>query len=266
MKNSWLTEERNRPIFLITGSVAAALFLMLGLVVFPSDSRTAALLFDLSGKLGTYPFTVQGLMWLMFFLALADAAYIYLGVEVDKTGLRGRLLPEEKSKMISGNTARTIYRSITSGASGASGPSAVPFLVLKTLDQFFSTSSLSRANDVFDNSVRLLSDRNELKFSLIRYVAWLLPTIGFIGTVIGISLALVVAAEPPLEMDGVSMRSWMSALTGELGYAFDTTLLALSQSAVVVFIQSQVQAHAERVLVDCEEYCLDNLINKLLEP
>ena len=263
MKNSWLTKERNRPIFLITGSVAAALFLMLGLVVFPSDSRTAALLFDLSGKLGTYPFTVQGLMWLMFCLALADAAYIYLGVEVDKTGLRGRLLPEEKSKMISGNTARTIYRSITSGASG---PSAVPFLVLKTLDQFFSTSSLSRANDVFDNSVRLLSDRNELKFSLIRYVAWLLPTIGFIGTVIGISLALVVAAEPPLEMDGVSMRSWMSALTGELGYAFDTTLLALSQSAVVVFIQSQVQAHAERVLVDCEEYCLDNLINKLLEP
>jgi hypothetical protein len=263
MKSFWPTDERDRPVFLIIGSVATAVFLMLGLFLFPSDSRTAELLFDLSGKLGTYPFTIQGLMWLLFFLALADAAYIYLVVEADKAGLQARLLPEEKSKMISGETARAIYSSITSNSSKSS---AVPFLVLKTLNQFFSTNSLSRASDVFDNSVRLLSDRNELKFSLIRYVAWLLPTIGFIGTVIGISLALVVAAEPPLEMDGVSMRSWMSDLTGELGFAFDTTLLALSQSAVVVFIQSQVQAHAERILVDCEEYCLDNLINKLLEP
>ena len=69
-----------------------------------------------------------------------------------------------------------------------------------------------------------------------------------------------------MEMNGVSMREWMSALTGELGYAFDTTLLALAQSAVIVFVQSQLQTHAERVIIDCEEYCLDNLINKLLSP
>jgi hypothetical protein len=69
-----------------------------------------------------------------------------------------------------------------------------------------------------------------------------------------------------MEMNSVSMRDWMSALTGELGYAFDTTLLALAQSAVIVFVQSQVQVHSEQVLIDCEEYCLDNLINKLLDP
>ena len=156
MKSAWLTEEKNRPIFLIAGSVAAAIFLMLGLVVFPSDSRTAALLFDLSGKLGTYPFTVQGLMWLMFFLALADATYIYLGVEVDKAGLRGRLLPEEKSKMISGETARTIYRSITSGASGTS---AVPFLVLKTLTKIKLVSYLRKLKKIL-KIMKLLIKKN----------------------------------------------------------------------------------------------------------
>jgi|TARA_B110000211_G_scaffold215918_1_gene258533 biopolymer transport protein ExbB/TolQ len=256
-------EERDRPIFLVIGAAAAAIFLMLGLVMFDSDSRTSALLFDLTGKLGVFPFTVQGLMWLVFFLALADAIYIYLFIGKDKAGLRAHLLPEEKTKMISNQTAKNIYSSISTGLGTTS---AVSFLVAKTLDQFFVSSSLSRANEVFDNSVRLLSDRNDLKLSFIRYVAWLLPTIGFIGTVIGISLALVVAAEPPMEMNSVSMRDWMSALTGELGYAFDTTLLALAQSAIIVFVQSQVQAHSERVLVDCEEYCLDNLINKLLDP
>lgn len=255
-------EERDRPIFLIVGAAAAAIFLLVAIVILPSDSRTAILFFDLAGKLGTYPFTIQGFMWFLFFVALADAAYIYLFIGKDLAGLTNHLLPEDKSKMVSVDTARAIYQSITSDSSPKS---AVPFLILKTLDQFFSTQSLGRANEVFKNAVRLLSDRNELKFSFIRYVGWLLPTIGFIGTVIGISLALVVAAEPPVEMDGASMRVWMSSLTGELGFAFDTTLLALAQSAIIVFIQSQVQTRADQTLIECEEYCLDNLINKLLE-
>jgi flagellar motor component MotA len=257
-----ISAENDRPIFMIVGAVVAVFFLMLGLVLFPSDARTAALLFDLTGKLGVYPFTIQGLMWLVFFLALADAIYIYLLIEKDKAGRRINLLPEEKAKMISHETAKKIYTRITTSVKTTS---ATPFLIIKTLDQFFISNSLSRANDVFDNSVRLVADRNDLKFSFIRYVAWLLPTIGFIGTVIGISMALVVAAEPPMEMSSISMRDWMSSLTGELGYAFDTTLLALAQSAVIVFIQNQLQAHAEQELINCEEYCLDNLINKLLE-
>jgi biopolymer transport protein ExbB/TolQ len=257
------SKENDRPIFMILGAASCAFFLMLGLIFLPSDTRTATLLFDLSGKLGVYPFTVQGLMWLVFFLALADAIYIYLLIQKDKAGLQARLLPEEKTKMISNETAKKIYSRIITEVKETS---AVPFLTIKTLDQFFISDSLSRANEVFDNSVRLLSDRIDLKFSFIRYVSWLLPTIGFIGTVIGISLALVIAGQPPMEMSGISMRDWMSSLTGELGYAFDTTLLALAQSAIIVLIQSQLQSHAEQTLVDSEEYCLDNLINKLLKP
>lgn len=257
------SNDTDRPIFLIAGAASAAVFLIFGLAIFPSDSRAAALLFDLAGKLGSFPFTVQGLMWLVFFMALSDALFIYLSVTKDQAELGAGYLPEQKTKMISSETAKAIYSAISNRPPTAS---AIRFLIIKTLDQFFVSKSLSRANDVFDNSVRLLYDRSDLQFSFIRYAAWLLPTIGFIGTVIGISLALVVAAEPPMEMSSVSMRDWMGALTGELGFAFDTTLLALAQSAIVVFIQSYVQAKAERVLVDSEEYCLDNLINKLLDP
>jgi hypothetical protein len=256
------SNDTDRPIFLIAGAASAAVFLIFGLAIFPSDSRAAALLFDLAGKLGSFPFTVQGLMWLVFFMALSDALFIYLSVTKDQAELGAGYLPEQKTKMISSETAKAIYSAISNRPPTAS----IRFLIIKTLDQFFVSKSLSRANDVFDNSVRLLYDRSDLQFSFIRYAAWLLPTIGFIGTVIGISLALVVAAEPPMEMSSVSMRDWMGALTGELGFAFDTTLLALAQSALVVFIQSYVQAKAERVLVDSEEYCLDNLINKLLDP
>lgn len=257
------SSEKDRPIFLIFGALFAALFLILGLFFFPSDSRIGILLFDLTGKLGSFPFNVQGLMWLVFFMALFDGLFILLLVQKDKSELDLGFLPEQKTKMISNETAKEIYSSVSKGMQTAS---ALKFLIIKTLDQYFLSKSLSRTNEVFDNSMRLLYDRYDLKFSFIRYTAWLLPTIGFIGTVIGISLALVVAAEPPMEMSSVSMRDWMGALTSELGFAFDTTLLALAQAAVIVFAQSYIQAMGERVMVDCEEYCLDNLINKLLNP
>ena len=255
--------SRQRPIFLLIGATLCALFLLFGLLIFPEESRTAALLFDLAGKIGAYPLTVQGLMWLMFFLALSDGLFLYVTTEDEKSYLKKKLLPEETSKMISPETATTIYRSISGQPRS---DKAIPFLIQKTLDQFFIAHSISRANEVFDSSIRILVEKNELKLTFIKYVAWLLPTIGFIGTVIGISLALVVAAEPPIEMDSLSMRAWMSSLTGELGFAFDTTLLALAQSAVIVFLQTKLQSHGDQVLLDCEEYCLDNLINKLLEP
>ncbi|MDC3124121.1 MotA/TolQ/ExbB proton channel family protein [Gammaproteobacteria bacterium] len=186
--------SRQRPFFFLIGACFCALFLLFGLLIFSKDSRTAALLFDLAGKIGAYPLTVQGLMWLMFFLALSDGLYLFLSINDEKSYLRKKLLPEETSKMISLETANIIYNRISSEPKSEK---AIPFLVKKTLDQFFIAHSIGRSNEVFDSSMRMLVEKNELKFTFIRYVAWLLPTIGFIGTVIGISLALVVAAAPP---------------------------------------------------------------------
>jgi hypothetical protein len=45
--------------------------------------------------------------------------------------------------------------------------------------------------------------------------------------------------------------------------AFNTTLLALVMSAVLVLVQHVVQAYEERTLNQAGQYCLDNLINRL---
>jgi len=55
----------------------------------------------------------------------------------------------------------------------------------------------------------------------------------------------------------------LSELTQRLAVAFYTTLLALIQAAILVFIMHIVQAQEERSLNLSGQYCLDNLINRL---
>ena len=86
-----------------------------------------------------------------------------------------------------------------------------------------------------------------------RYLNWAIPILGFIGTVLGISLAA----------DGIQSiigsGRGLSDLSGELGeaiaplgIAFDTTLIALSLSVVLTFLQIGLQRREDNVLGDFE--------------
>ena len=73
----------------------------------------------------------------------------------------------------------------------------------------------------------------DTSFSIIRYLAWSIPSIGFIGTVMGISGALG-------HVDQAAAGD-LSAVTSLLGTAFDTTLVALLLSILLMFRIHRVQ-------------------------
>ena len=107
-------------------------------------------------------------------------------------------------------------------------------------------------------SLELYLHEIDLRYSLIRYVIWAIPTLGFIGTVMGISLALSFAGQVDLQDPNL-----LAELTKQLAVAFDTTLLALLMSAVLVLAQHVIQAAEERALNVGGQYVLDNLVNRL---
>jgi biopolymer transport protein ExbB/TolQ len=92
----------------------------------------------------------------------------------------------------------------------------------------------------------------------VRYVIWVIPTLGFLGTVMGISLALNYAGRADLQDPAL-----LAELTKQMAVAFDTTMLALCLSAVLVLLHHLVQQYEERALNAIGQYCLDNLINRL---
>jgi len=88
--------------------------------------------------------------------------------------------------------------------------------------------------DSIDDQLKYLADvdaeRLHSSYALVRVIIWAIPILGFLGTVIGITLAIANLAPDALE-DSLPL------VTAGLGVAFDTTALALGLSIVLMFAQ-----------------------------
>jgi biopolymer transport protein ExbB/TolQ len=90
---------------------------------------------------------------------------------------------------------------------------------------------------------------------MIRYLIWAIPSIGFIGTVRGIGDALTQAQK--------AVAGDIIGITDSLGTAFNSTLIALVISILIMFIMHQLQLLQERLVLDTQNYCDVNLIRHL---
>lgn len=103
-------------------------------------------------------------------------------------------------------------------------------------------------------------------YSLVKVFLWAIPIMGFIGTVLGIGTAIG-GFEEVLNVDaGGGTDALTGALTpvlGAMGVAFDTTLLALVFSILLSFPASALQNSEEDLVIDVDEYCIDNLLKRL---
>ena len=125
-------------------------------------------------------------------------------------------------------------------------------LLKKACTKFRTSGSLSELIDIVSIQIEVSQEKSEGDQSVIRYLTWVIPSIGFVGTVIGISQALIVANTGDMEK-----------ITSLLGVAFDTTLVALVLSIVIMWFVHQLQEETDRFHSDLKEFVIDNLINKI---
>ncbi len=125
-------------------------------------------------------------------------------------------------------------------------------LLKKACTKFHTSGSLSELIDIVSIQIEVSQEKSEGDQSIIRYLTWVIPSIGFVGTVIGISQALIVANSGD-----------MDKITSLLGVAFDTTLVALILSIIIMWFVHQLQEETDRFHSDLKEFVIDNLINKI---
>lgn len=99
------------------------------------------------------------------------------------------------------------------------------------------------------------SQRLDTELAMIRYIAWAIPSIGFIGTVRGIGAALANAHE--------AVAGNIAGVTASLGVAFNSTFIALLISIIVMFLSHQLTLHQERLVLDAQKYCDKNLLRHI---
>jgi len=209
-----------------------------------------------TGESTSFPFTIQSAMWLVFFFGLGELLKRYFVAEKEAAELQRGYLPEDENTMLRVKDLPPVFKGLNEKVEDAS--LFLPQMIHRIILQFQSTKAVDQAHSLLTSTLNLHEHEIDLRYTTIRYVTWLIPTIGFIGTVIGIAMALNYAG-----VNDMANQSALSEVTTRLGVAFNTTLVALMQSAVLVFMMQMVQAREERALNHSAQYCLDNLINRL---
>ena len=132
----------------------------------------------------------------------------------------------------------------------------LPRTLLSALQRFATTCSIQAVSDTIQESCEVESDRLDSELSMVRYIAWAIPSIGFIGTVRGIGDALGQAYK--------AVEGDISGVTVSLGVAFNSTFVALVLSIVLMFCLHQLQLTQERLVLDCQRYCDKRLLRFLV--
>lgn len=202
-------------------------------------------------------FSIQGFMWVAMFVGLGELWIRGRAMRADQAILRLRLLPEDERSLLTAEDLRPIYVK----ARGMSRSAVLPSLVRRLSMEFRKSKSIDRVNALLDSSLELFLHQLDLRYTLLRYLVWVIPTLGFVGTVIGIASAMAFAGSGAVEMENL-----LAPTTQRLAVAFYTTLVALLQSGVLVLGMNSLQSGEEKAINDAGQYCLENLVMRLMEP
>lgn len=134
----------------------------------------------------------------------------------------------------------------------------LPNVILSALHRFHSTRSIQDAASSIKERSEVAADELEADLSLIRYIIWAIPSVGFIGTVRGIGEALAQAQK--------ALSGDISGVTDALGLAFNSTLTALLLSLVLMFMLHLLQGRQDKLILDIQNFCSDEVVGLMKIP
>jgi chemotaxis protein MotA len=129
-------------------------------------------------------------------------------------------------------------------------------LLKKACTKFRANKSVSEVMDIVSRQSQLNLSEADSSQNIIRYIAWSIPSIGFIGTVLGIAGGIG-------KVKGNVTPETIDQVTALLKVSFDTTLIALLLSIVIMYMIHTLQAQEEYLHNKLEQYLIENFINRI---
>ncbi|MFT4901064.1 MAG: biopolymer transport protein ExbB/TolQ [Lentimonas sp.] len=133
----------------------------------------------------------------------------------------------------------------------------LPYVMARGLERYHMTGSVPEATETIMGRLEVAAEQQESELSMLRYLVWAIPSIGFIGTVRGIGVALQRADE--------ALQGDITGVTSALGVAFNSTLVALFISIVLMLCIHLLQGGQEGLILRLQTYCREQLLDKLYD-
>ena len=131
-------------------------------------------------------------------------------------------------------------------------------LNLKNVGNVSDVSEMLRAQAENDES------HMDSSYGILSGIIWVIPILGFIGTVVGLSGAIG-GFGAVLNTDATvsSLRDSLAPVTSNLGIAFDPTFVALVLAMVIQMLMTFLRKQEEMFLDACRDYAHVNIISRL---
>jgi len=128
-------------------------------------------------------------------------------------------------------------------------------IISSSLRRYAITGSIQNASEAITPALESMAIKNEAELSVIKYITWAIPSIGFLGTVRGIGQAMAQAE--------LAVAGNIGPMTASLGVAFNSTFVSLMISIVLMLLVSYLQRSHDNQLVEVQEYCEKYLITRI---
>lgn len=196
---------------------------------------------------------VQLVTFFLCFFGLLEIASKNKSITREHSGIKLGLLPEKEQYVLAPDDVNQIKLAVIEQEQ--KGKFLVTDMINKACTKYRAEKSVSQVQELVAAQSRMNLNKSESEQSLIRYVAWAIPSVGFIGTIIGISGAMGYANDTSPE--GINL------ITNTLMVAFDTTLISLFLSLILMYFIHSYQERSEKLHVAVEDYITDNLVNRI---
>ena len=162
---------------------------------------------------------------------------------IDVVGQHWRLNPSILGPIPAGGEDPAVATDLA--ADLPAGADYLPRRLRDAVDLVVRTGSADKLEDHLKYLADVDSIRASQGYGLVRFIVWAIPIMGFLGTVIGITVAI--SSLSPTQLENIS------GVVAGLGTAFDTTATALALSMMLMFLQFMLDRYEQQLLASVDD-------------
>lgn len=240
----------NRYIRILLSIIFASALMVV--IVLANDDENPSRLLTMLG--GTMPEgLIQGATYFFFFFGMLEIAHANSKITHEYDSFEAHLLPEKENWVLSPDDVNQLKLNMQQLEH--TNKFLLTDLIKKACTKYRLSKSSSEVLGLVEAQVKIYASDMESEQEFIRYCAWAIPSVGFIGTVIGIAASLGYANE-------AGTTEGINKMTSMLAVAFDTTLVALFLSIFLMLGIHYTHRRQDHLFAKMSNYMIDNLINR----
>ena len=250
----------NHAFAFLIGALLTGILYALMVFVFirlPVASKVATIYMRPSNQFAVIPATF------FFFGGIAVLFLKGRKIQFQQRALRLSAVPAEPEFTLTETTAATVLARIHSLVDQPRH-----FLLLNRIDRALSNfRNIGQVGDV-SAILRAQAENDEdlvaSSYTVVNGLVWAIPVLGFIGTVLGLSLAIGRFTATLQAAGDISLiRASLQGVTAGLATAFESTLVALTFTLILQLVITFQQKREMAFLDECNDYCHSHIVSKL---